>query len=316
MEPLFGPYGGSAVEILERVVDAGGNAVWFHGFNAEAAEGCAHHGVAACVELKTFRADFSARPELVPVGPEGEPIRYGRLVQGVCLSQKAFLDEIEATLVDGLERFHPTGIWLDYLTYGGWFEAADPDLQQNCFCPSCVEDFCSSAGVDTDSPADILSNHEREWVRHKCRRIASLAARYVAVIRREHPDCIVGAYMCPWRPDEFGGALGAIFGQDYDLLAASIDVFTPLIYARKCGRPPEWGRGYLETSGSFIPASSKIQLILDALDFPDSLAATSGASRPSWGAQLFGGVEIFGEPANAATLSQAARRFREAWAGS
>ena len=118
------------------------------------------------------------------------------------------------------------------------------------------------------------------WQRHKCERIARFAAHYAALIRAHHPGCIVGAYMCPWTPAEFDGALARIFAQDYALLAPSIDVFTPLIYAAKSGRTARWGRDFLAQAPAFVPADRKVQLILDALDFPDSLIETA-AARPA-----------------------------------
>ena len=80
------------------------------------------------------------------------PIRYGRLVQGVCLSKQDFLAETEANLLAGLAEFNPIGIWLDYLTYGGWFEAQTPDLQESCFCSDCVAEFCNATGARCHYP--------------------------------------------------------------------------------------------------------------------------------------------------------------------
>ena len=64
--------------------------LWFHGFDAAAFDACQKRDIAACVEFKTFRADFATRPELIPIGVDGKPIRYGKLVQGVCLSKQRF----------------------------------------------------------------------------------------------------------------------------------------------------------------------------------------------------------------------------------
>ena len=293
---LFGPYGSRALDHAEKLRAYGANAVWFHGFDGAAFEACARHGISPCVEFKTFRADFARHPELVPIGIDGKPIRYGRLVQGVCLSNEAFLHQTEQYLLDGVRAFHPVGIWLDYLTYAGWFETPDPDLQESCFCPRCIAAFCESTGVDADAPAEILAHHAAAWTRHKCERIAGLAAQYADLIHRHLPDCIIGAYMCPWTPTEFDGALSRIFAQDYRLLAPAIDVFTPLIYAQKSGRPPEWSRQFLDQSPAFVPADRKVQLILDVLDFPDSLIAAAEAAVPSWGVQIFGGASILGDP--------------------
>ena len=293
---LFGPYGSSALPFLEQFSTYGANALWFHGFNAAAFEACARHQVAACVEFKTFRADFAAHPELIPIGVDGKPIRYGELVQGVCLSQTDFLEETEAALLAGLRAFQPVGIWLDYLTYAGWFEMPDPDLQESCFCTACIADFCEATGIDAQSPTQILAHHQSAWTQHKCDRIAGHGLHYANLIRSHLPQCIVGAYMCPWTPSEFNGALTRIFAQDYARLAPAIDVFTPLIYGTKSGRPASWGKEWLAASQTFVPAERKVQLILDALDFPDSLRATGEAKPPSWGLQVFNGAQIFENP--------------------
>ena len=116
--------------------------------------------------------------------------------------------------------------------------------------------------------------------------------------------------MCPWTPAEFEGALTRIFAQDYDLMAPAIDVFTPLIYVKKSGRSPAWGCELLEQSPQFIPGNRKIQLILDALDFPDSLTATAAAAVPSWGLQMFGGADIFRDPAKAEVFRTAVNQIQ------
>ena len=95
---LFGPYGSPAIEYANHFADYGANAAWFHGFDVNAFETCQIHQIAACVEFKTFRADFNSHPELIPIGVDGQPIRYGDLVQGVCLSQTEFLQETEENI--------------------------------------------------------------------------------------------------------------------------------------------------------------------------------------------------------------------------
>ena len=309
---LFGPYGSAELEYVDRFTLYGANACWFHGFDASAFDACARHDIAACVEFKTFRADFNAHPELIPIGVDGWPIRYGDLVQGVCLSRSDFVEQVEEELVAGLRTFQPTGIWLDYLTYAGWFETPTPDLQESCFCPDCIAEFCAATGLDATSPQAILQQHAGLWTSHKCERIAAFAMRFAERLHAHLPTCVVGAYMCPWTPDEFDGALRRIFAQDYDLLAPAIDVFTPLIYVKKSGRTPEWGRHFLEQAPGFVPGGHPVQLILDALDFPASLLATAASALPSWGVQIFGGAQIFGDLERARTFQSAAEQIRGA----
>jgi len=316
LKPLFGPYGSSALAHIERFADFGADALWFHGFDARAFEACQRHQIAACVEFKTFRTDFKTHPECIPTGADGQPIRYGELVQGVCLSQTAFLEETEANLLAGLRAYQPAGIWLDYLTYAGWFETPQPDLQESCFCPACIAEFCQATGLDAGSPRRILGEYPAEWARHKCERVAAYARRYADLIRAHLPGCTVGAYMCPWRPDEYDGALSRIFAQDYALLAPAIDIFTPLIYCHKSGRAPAWGREFLQSAAAFVPAGRPVQLILDALDYPACLLETAASPLPSWGLQLFGGASVFADPTQAAVFRQSVEQIRARLSGS
>jgi len=99
---LFGPYGSGAVKYIQQFSHYSGNALWFHMFDTRAFDACQRHGIHACVEFKTFRADFDQRPELIPIGVDGKPIRYGSLVQGVCLSNQAFLEETEQHLTGSI----------------------------------------------------------------------------------------------------------------------------------------------------------------------------------------------------------------------
>jgi hypothetical protein len=308
---LFGIYGGATENQAARLRDCGGNALWFHGFQEESFELCARMGLAACVEFPTFRADFSRRPDLVPVGMDGRPIRYGSLVQGVCLSHRDFLAEIEEKLRRGLQRFQPAGIWLDYLAGAGWFETPEPDLQRSCFCHDCLAEFKASTGLDETEPAEIVGSHAEAWTTHQCRRIAGFAERYSGMIRQELPGCVVGAYLCPWTPEEYGGALRSIFAQDYGLLAPWIDVFTPLLYVQKSGREPSWVREFFEDSPRFTPTTRPVQPILDALDYPACVREAAESRTPGWGFQLFAGASVFDEAGSSRDFADAVARITQ-----
>lgn len=307
---LFGPYGSAALAHSDKLAHYDANACWFHMFDQRAFEICAQQNIAACVEFATFRADFTAHPELVPIGVDGKPIRYGTLVQGICLSQTAFLEQIASNLRTGVQTYRPAGIWLDYLTYAGWFEVPDPDLQESCFCAACIATFCEQTGIDATTPAEILADYRDAWTQHKCAQVASFAAQYAQIIRAELPDCIIGAYMCPWTPTEFDGAMSRIFAQDYARLAPAIDVFTPLIYGVKSGRPPTWGRTFLDSAPAFVPPARKVQLILDAGDGPASMVETAAAVQPSWGLQIFSGASVFADHATAQVFQSAVAQIR------
>ena len=315
MQHLFGPYGSISRSNTSRLASSEANAIWFHGFDAELFERAEQAGVSANVEFRTFRADFASHPELVPVGVDQAPIRYGDLVQGVCLSQTEFIAEREDALRAGMREFAPTGVWLDYLTGAGWFETPTPDLQESCYCDACVSGFNEATGLDCTSPREILQRYGREWREHNCERIAHYGRRFAAIIRESRPGTIVGLYACPWYPDEHDGALTRIFAQDFVRLAPIFDVITPLMYARKCGRPPEWSADYLRRAAGFIPSGTAVAPIVDALDFPanmqalaDLAMAADAASVP--GVQIFGGDTVFADDRNVAAFDESIRAIR------
>ncbi len=83
-----------------------------------------------------------------------------------------------------------------------------------------------------------------------------------------------------------------------------------MIYAHKSGRGPEWARTLLEASPGFVPPECKVQLILDVLDYPESLEATAASSVPSWGVQIFGSAEVFADPARARVFQEQVSQIR------
>ena len=310
---MIGTYGASALDNAAEFKDIHADTAWFHGFDEAAFEKCARHGLNACVEFAAFRAGYDKYPShLMPIGVDGLPIRCGSHLQGICLSNTDFLDEIENRLSAGLSNYAPAGIWLDYMTYGGWFEDPAPDLQDSCFCTGCVKYFNEVTGIDEANPKRIVSNpgYHEAWVKHKCGRIADFTAKYSSIIRSLCPDAVIGMYMCPFTPEEYDGALRGIFAQDYALIAPFIDVFTPLIYCKKSGRDVSWGRSFLEASPAFVPEGKSVQLILDALDYPASMEQAVASSIRSAGMQLFSGAEIFKDKAHMKIFARCADMLR------
>jgi hypothetical protein len=53
-----------------------------------------------------------------------------------------------------------------------------------------------------------------------------------------------------------------------------------------------------------------MQLILDYLDFPDSLQAVAGSPVPSWGIQLFAGAPVFADAAQSRVFAEAVEKIR------
>jgi len=310
MNTMIGTYGAPALNNAALFKDIHADTAWFHGFDEWAFEACARHGIQACVEFATFRTDYNKHPHLIPKGVDRRPIRYKDKLQGICLSNTDFLNEIESQLKTGLSAYAPAGIWLDYMTYGGWFEDPTPDLQDSCFCAECVNHFNQITGIDEVNPQRIIAQYHEDWIAHKCQRIASFTARYASIIRSMRPDTVIGIYMCPYTPKAYDGALRSIFAQDYALLAPFVDVFTPLIYCAKSGQDADWGRTFLESSPTFVPEEKPVQLILDFMDFPDSLEQTVLSSVRSKGMQMFSGAGIFKDKTSMEIFARCADMLR------
>ena len=67
------------------------------------------------------------------------------------------------------------------------------------FARTVLAEFNEATGIDATEPAVILERlSSREWTPHKCERIAAYAARYAGIVRAHVPECVIGAYMCPW----------------------------------------------------------------------------------------------------------------------
>ena len=72
----------------------------------------------------------------------------------------------------------------------------------------------------------------------------------------------------------------------------------------------------LEQSPTFVPAERKVQLILDAFDFPATLETVATSPIPSWEIELFGGVNTFSNPENGRVFELAIHKMKETVSGS
>ena len=204
-QPLWGLYGRASVAHADRVKASGANALWFHGFDADAFEACARADLAPCVEVKTFRADFAKRPDLVPIGVDGKPIRYGAPRAGGLP---------EPRLLHGGDRDEPR-LGARLLRAGGRV-ARLPDLRR------LVRDAGARPAGElllrrlhrrssSRPPESTPGPPRRSWAGTRSPGPTTSAGaspgwrrRYADLIRARRPGCVVGAYMCPWMPGEHG----------------------------------------------------------------------------------------------------------------
>jgi hypothetical protein len=262
--PVLGVYG-SPEPLWQRgetLADLGVNSVFVHaGALSEAVLArCADEAVTVYAEFGTFRGDHAvgASPELWPIGADGEPVPRTPRLLGACPSNPTWRAARLAALDELVRRAAPlglAGVWLDYLHFHCDFELPAPTLDQSCFDDHCLGRFQAMSRVAVPDGARaaragwILEHEPEAWSAWKCATIAAFAAeaRAVATAAAEAVGArrpLMGIYSCPWTDHEYDRGLRRICGQDLDALAATVDVFSPMVYHRKCGRAPDWPGAY------------------------------------------------------------------------
>ncbi|MDQ3702544.1 MAG: hypothetical protein M3442_16715 [Chloroflexota bacterium] len=229
-------------------------------------------GASVYAEFATFRGDYLLEkyPDVAPVGRDGLPIPKTPRFLGACPSCPRLLLEKRAGLRRLVREQPVAGVWLDYLHFHCDFELPDPPLDDSCFCDRCVRRFVTDTGLGdaghqitghqitghqitghqiagrttAERASWILAEVGDAWTEWKCDVMAGFAAEARRVVDEERPGTKLGVYSAPWTDDEYGGGLRRILGEDIDRLHAVVDVFSPMLYQVKCGRPAEWVETY------------------------------------------------------------------------
>lgn len=209
-------------------------------------------GAAVYAEFATFRGDYALEryPDLAPIGRDGLPVPKTERFLGACPSAPSFLLDKRAALRALLREWPVAGVWLDYLHFHCDFELPTPPLEQSCFCDRCLGRFERDTGLrpagrtTAERAAWLLSEAPEAWTAWKCQVIGGYAAEVREMVEEERPGAKLGIFSCPWTDDEYGGAMRTIVAEDIDRLHAVMDVFSPMVYQVKCGRPPEWVEAY------------------------------------------------------------------------
>jgi hypothetical protein len=122
-------------------------------------------------------------------------------------------------------------------------------VEETCLCDRCLARFAAETGLQpagrttAERAGWVLGEAPAAWADWKCDLIAGVVARARRILDEERPGLLLGVYCPPWRDDEHGGALRRVLGNDLDRLHPHVDVFSPMVYQVKCGRPVDWIEG-------------------------------------------------------------------------
>jgi hypothetical protein len=234
--------------------ETGINALFVHSgrVDSDLIARCHAQGAPVYAEFGTFRGDYlvEKQPDVAPIGVNGLPTPRTARFLGACPSNPRLLNDKRTALRALVRNYAVAGVWLDYLHFHCDFELPDPPLDQSCFCDHCLARFTRHSGIHpigrttAECAASVLAEHATAWTEWKCAAITEFAAEARQIVDTERPGTKLGIYSCPWTDDEYGGAIRSILGEDLDALHSVVDVFSPMVYQVKCGRPTSWVEKY------------------------------------------------------------------------
>ncbi len=266
-------------EMAKQLLAWGCNAVFLKDEPGELMRALQEHGIRCYQEIGLFQGcnHWQKHPESRPIQADGTPLEKEEWYCGVCPNQEWLqqekLEEIEKVVATpGMD-----GIWLDFIRYPVHWESPEPRLPLSCFCPLCLERFSADAeiGLPTGesavrSASFILENHSDAWYQWRADQITDFVRRAAERAKSKNPEFLVGLFAVP----SFGGAgageLRKVVGQDFTALAPHVDVFSPMVYHRMCGRSTEWISASVEQMSR--ETQKPVWPIIQACSVPDALS--------------------------------------------
>ncbi len=265
----------------------GVNAVFLHSGSIDSVlmRRAEEEGLKVYAEFATLNGKgyVDQHPEAHAINQFGHKVKAASWFMGVCPSNEAFQNYRFQQLRDLLTRYQVDGVWMDYVHWHAQFEEPDPILPETCFCEDCLTAFSAQTGAEIRGSSIpekanwILENVDSSWRSWRCQVIADWSKKIKYIIDEERPGALLGLYHCPWTDDEFGHARRRILGLDYDLLVEIFDVFSPMVYHARMGRPAQWVETNIHWHSDRLHRTDRSQpgiwAIVQAYDDPYSISA-------------------------------------------
>ena len=257
-----------------------GSTAVFGGYQDAAFVEAAHAaGLSVYAEFGCFtgRQWWEQVPESRPVTAEGTPLEEDGWYWGVNPATATVRRQQLVALRKLLAEHDLDGVWLDFIRWPCHWEVREPSLPQTSFDAATLASFRRDTGIDLlvadpIAAARVLTGERAaEWRTWRCAQITSWVAEARAVLLRVRPGAILGLFGVPWRLADHDGAILSVIGQDYRALGQYVDVFSPMVYHRMCGRPPEWIGEVVEEVHAL--SGKPVWPIIQSVDDPDPLSA-------------------------------------------
>ncbi len=238
----------SETEILDILTRWGVNAVFGVHEDRALSEVLRQGGIKIFAEFSVFAGEkyWERFPQSHPVTANGKPLEKDEWYAGVNPSSEQVRKEKLAEFQAILENCHLDGIWLDFIRWPCHWEVVNPRLEFTSFDKDTLDKFSKDTGIKLDSGDDpvraarlLQDRYRSEWDRWRCDQVTSWVAESRKLIDSYSPDTKLGLFGVPWIRD-YDNAIITVIGQDYEALGEYVDVFSPMVYHKMCGRPVAW----------------------------------------------------------------------------
>lgn len=237
-------------EIVEKLKDWGISGV-FGGYRDDRfVKVLRDEGIKVFAKINVFVGEkyWKKKPESRPINSSGEHIEKIKWYCGVCPNQEWLrrqkLNEVRVILT----KYSVDGIWLDFIRYPCYWEGSKPELEETCFCKICLDMFQRETRVKIPEELSsvsqkarwILEEKQDAWIDWKCSRITRFVRDVKKIIEEVKPGVKLGLFGVPWTEHDYDNAIKRIICQDYKQLSEYVDVFSPMVYHKLCGRKLNW----------------------------------------------------------------------------
>lgn len=285
-----------------------------------------HEKLKVYAEFATLNGEgyVNDHPEAWAVDRNGNNVEKATWFMGVCPTERGFIQYRLNELKKLVSRFDVDGVWMDYLHWHAQFEDPEPILPETCFNTSCINQFQKSTGIivtgaNTKEQADfILTHHEKAWRKWRTQVLGDWVKQFRDTLGKYKPGALLGIYHCPWNDKEYNGARYNILGLDYKILQQHSDVFSPMVYHKRMGRPASWvGENIKWFSKQITRENVKIWPIVqayndpgvvDAAEFKDVLIG--GTAGSSTGVMMFTSSSVAEDPQKVAVMKEVYGKLR------
>jgi len=272
---------GKTPEQVAQALEQWGVTAIFGGYRDSSLVAALHaRGIRVFAEVALFvgKRYWKLYPQSRPILSTGEPMAPEGWYYGVNPAIPEIRQHNLEKIRQLVEQYPIDGVWLDFIRWPCRWDKPNPKLLQTSFDPFTLESFQKDTGIrippelgTIPSRAQwVLQYHREDWTRWKCQQITDFVRQARDILNRAPGRIVLGLFGVPWRSIDFDGAIRHIIGQDYRALSTYVDVFSPMVYHKLCGKDVPWIAEV--TKWVWEETGKPVWPIVQAVDEPEPLS--------------------------------------------